>query len=419
VAWAEALHGDDLRPQHDAPPPPGWQPVARQRPAAQPDPLPVPTLRHLAYRRTWRREAPGLRRVRPATSAVQIFDATGLAAVERASGRLQWQRLGLRPAPGRALSFALDDDERLHALDAAGRSRWFAEAVWGDAAAHDIRRHGDRVVVMTTERDVIGLDAADGRPRWRHAIHYGTVVGTAAHGPMLWLTGEDGFLHGLDVTDGRPRFVVRLPGDAEGGPQLVPGGMLVGTNREPDRASMLTLHDPLSGRARWSRPLDGALLGAPLCTDDRTVALLDDGLQAHVVLLDLATGKICWRRPLDDADDAPQAQLLDGAICLKSTAGDLTVLEIEDGALRWSLPGDDPDRALRVNAPMVSARGLWLLPSTRIRAIDPRSGRVVHALDCGDLVPDWMHVWPEGDLIIAEDDAVACYLLAGHLAVVS
>jgi hypothetical protein len=59
-----------------------------------------------------------------------------------------------------------------------------------------------------------------------------------------------------------------------------------------------------------------------------------------------------------------------------------------------------------------------LVPGAAIRVLDPRSGRLIQVLDCGELTPDWLHVWPDGNLAIAEDEAVVRYTLGGHLALV-
>jgi len=102
----------------------------------------------------------------------------------------------------------------------------------------------------------------------------------------------------------------------------------------------------------------------------------------------------------------------------KTPDGGLLAVDPISGRIRWSLEGEDDDEGLVHNPLPVACRGLLLLPGSTIRALDPRTGRVIRRLDCGELVPAWLHAWPGGDLVIAEDEAVAHYTLGGHLAVV-
>lgn len=419
VGWAEALDVGDRRPRR--PTPAAWPPPAEHDPPDA-EPLPVGRLRHLAYRRAWRHEAPGLSRVAAAGDRLAVFDADGLVLLDRETGRIRCRRAGLRPIDGPApMRFAVDPDGAPVALTADGALRWRGRPPESDAPLHALHPAGDRVLALTAGRDVYGLGAADGRTAWRYATHYGEVVGAAVHGPVAWLAAEDGFVHALELDCGSPRFVVAPGGELEGPPRLVSDGLLVGARRPPDPRSRVICLDPLDGHLRWSAALDGHLAAPLRAAGDAVIALVDGGDDPEAVSLDARTGALRWRRPLDGIDDLcgpPAVRAIDGALYLKYIDGSVVALDPDSGALRWLLPGDDPELTLRTNPPPAPCRGLILVPGTMIRAVDPADGRLVHVVDCDELVPDWLHVWPEGDLAVAEHDAVARYLLGGHLALI-
>lgn len=416
VRWAEALDRGDRRAAED-----GERPdlrPRRRRPSREAvEALPVAGLHHLAYRRAWRREAPGLCGVAAVDDELVIFDDDGMWVLERATGAVRWQHPDLRPVDGPAPArYALDADGAPVALARDGQQRWRGDAPT-DAPIRRIQPTRRRVLAIAAGH-VFALDAADGRPRWRYAIHYGEIVGLTARGEMAWLAGEDGFLHGLRVESGEERFAIALDGEPEGSPRLNEHGLVLGINREPDRSARILCLDPTDGARRWMAEVDGSLVEPPSCAADRIAAVVDDGMQVRVALLDAETGAIRWQRALDGGPGT-RAQLIDDTVYVKSIDGAVDALDPRDGALRWRVEGDDPDLSLRRNTPLIACRGLLLLPGTLIRALDPADGRQVHVLDCGELVPDWLHVWPEGDLAIAEDEAVARYLLGGHLALVA
>ncbi len=396
-------------------------PLAADAPPAPPvpsevDPLPVAALRHLAYRRAWRREAPGLCAVARAGDRLLVHDADGLRALDRRTGDARWRRPELRPAPAPA-GYALDPEGRLVAYaPATGDVRW--RAPLPAAGLHRVVEVDGRVLLVGHDHRVQARDAADGAARWRFATFHGAVTACVGAGSRLWLTGEDGFVHGLGARDGEPRFRAPLGGEPAGPPRPTAAGLLVLRHDSGALTDSVLLLDPDTGAPRWTRALDGAAATAE-ADGDRVYVVVDEGLDGALCALDLRDGALRWRAALDTVGLRPRLTLHRDAVYVKLTDGRVRAHARADGRLRWAAPPDDHDLALTTNAPIVACRGLLLAPGTAIRALDPRDGRVVHTLDCGELVPRWMHVWPEGDVAIAEDDAVALYLLGGHLALVA
>lgn len=412
VDWAEALDG--RRGEVVS------APRARLSSAVETTPTPVPRLPvadlyHLAYRRAWRHDAPGLAELAADDHLVAVFDADGLRLLERHSGALRHRHDALRPLDGpEPMRWTVDADERLVALDRAGAVLWRAEPPDDPAPLQGAHPGEDCVLAITAGREAAGLDPLSGRTRWRYATHYGEIFGAAVRGRLGWLTAEDGLVHGLDLETGKRRFVVN-PGDLDGQPHLTPAGLLVGL--DGPSGSRLSCLDPLDGRTRWSAGLPGHLSRRPLHTVHGIVAIVEHGSDPVVAMLASDTGALRWMRPLD-GPDLPVARVLDGLLCLKHIDGSAVALDPADGQMCWLLVGDDPELTLRSNPAPLASRGLLLIPGTTIRAVDPTDGRVVHRIDCDELVPDRLHVWPDGDLVIAEHDAVARYLLGGHIALV-
>ncbi len=414
--WARELaEGDRFS---DAPPPEGWQAFAEPGAAPVTDPLPVAGLHHLAYRRGWRREAPGLQRVDADAERLLVFCDDRVEAVGREDGRTRWTLADVQPLGSSSPGFAVAEGALVRFDPATGDVVWRAARHGVDAPLRSARLSRDRVLAGTTDGALLGLDAATGRLRWRYRTAHGAVLEVALHGPLAWITAEDGFLHGVRLADGGDRFRVQLYSEPEGPPLLTPAGLLVGAHRTPADAAQVTLHDPLSGRVRWTRPLD-APLGRPVELHGGALyAVTDDCAEAAVLRIELDTGEVAWSHVLPAGTEAPVARATDTHLFVKSADGAVTTLDPASGDVLWAVGGDDPEQWLRENAPPVATRGVLLVPGTRVRVLDPETGRVVQALDCAELIPGWLHAWPDGDIAIAEDDAVAHYLLGGHLALV-
>lgn len=415
--WARALAEEDV--VGSATPPDGWSPYVAAERAPDRDPLPVRGLHHMAYRRGWRREAPGLRATDAHGDLLLVYDIGGLTALQRPDGVAAWHIPDLHPLDDGPPGFATARDGGLVCFDArTGARLWRAPRGGADASPRRVHTCGSVVLVEAADRALRGLDAATGRRVWRRRTCFGAVLGVASHGPLAWMAAEDGFAYGLRVADGAERFRVALPGDPEGPPVLCEAGLLLTVHRAPADESSLVMLDPLTGATRWDRGLDGTAARAPQIVGDTALVVLDDGAEACVARVDLTDGATRWQHPVEPGAEPAVVRGVGERVFAKSADGSVCALDLDTGAPLWTVDGDDPELSLMLNAPPVVARGVLLVPGTRVRVIDPDTGRVVQALDCAELVPGWLHAWPDGDLAIAEDDAVAHYLLGGHLALV-
>lgn len=411
--WAQAI-AQPLTPAASAPD--GWRWPQLIELVAEAEPLPVAGLHHLAWRRAWRRDAPGLVEVAESEEGLLLFDSTGLTALERATGRPRWHRPGLRPIEGAPAGFAGDDAGQMVAyrlLD--GETRW-ARALDVDAPIIGVEQSVDGLVART-DATLVGLDAA-GRHRWRYDTWYGHALGFAIAGPLCWAAAEDGFLHGVRVRDGARQFVRPILGEVEPGILPTAHGLVVASTREPGGEGCVSVYHPVDGRLIWRTRCEGALAQVPTVSCALVFVLLRAGDRCAIEARRLTDGTLAWRHGRLTA--GPQCQLhhVGALLCLKSADGGMMALDERTGTPRWRLPPDDEEEALASNTAPVGRRGILLVPGATLRVVDPDTGRLIQTLDCGELMPDWLHVWPNGDLAIAEDDAVVRYALGGHLALV-
>lgn len=225
-------------------------------------------------------------------------------------------------------------------------------------------------------------------------------VSVAADG-AAWLRTRSGRLVRVapDARRARDAVDLRPRGDgAAGGGLLVTGvgrGALAVAAHAGRVTAVGTGASGASGapRRRWERDLGGAL-GAPALVDGRWLVVgLDDGPRAAVVALDLRTGaETCRAAVFEDGAGRVSARpvALPGAALLRNDHADAAD---GDGSALLRLPGcevawtDGAPSAAPVT--VAAATGLayavqhswtpWLVPVTRLAALDPRTGRQAFA----------------------------------------
>ncbi|MEZ4471630.1 MAG: PQQ-binding-like beta-propeller repeat protein [bacterium] len=413
IRWEQALR----RPTTlGGRPPRGYRPPGPPAPEADGEPLPVRRLRHLAWRRIWRHEAPGLIRVQATPRALLVHGDAGVQALDPESGQGRWSRADLRPLDAGSPGLMRDADGGLVALEpATGRLRWRSRT--GDDGHFRSAWRAAGGLVALSDSTVFGLDRRGGI-RWRYDTWFGHVIHVALHGPLAWMIAEDGMLHAIRLADGSRQFVVPLRGEPEQGPLLCPAGVLVTSVREPEAHALVALLDPVRGALSWRVELDAAPVGAPVVVGDVVIQATGSAERVGLEALGLADGATRWRHQRLPLGGLPQLSALDDLVLCRARDASVVAIDARSGRVVWGLGGDDADGLLLHAPPPVRRRGVLLVPGATIRAVDPGTGRVIQTLDCGELVPAWLHAWPDGDLIIAEDDAVARYVLGGHLSLV-
>jgi outer membrane protein assembly factor BamB len=355
--------------------------------------LPVAQLHRLAWHRRWSATLDAVRTVRAHGDARLIVShARGLEALDRLGARL-WHRPGLRAA-GSDPTLAKTRRGALVRLDpTTGRTCWRVDPPGEEAAFTTLHRSGGQVLLGTSLGAVLAVDAERGSTRWRADAWFGALAGLAADAAHCFFFAEDGYLHAVGLGDGAPRFSVTLPVEPDVEPEPSSGGLLLAGHADPSPAGHVYALCSATGRVRWSAELPGAVTGPPALRPAAALFPVHRDGTSQLVCIRLQSGQIAWVAPIAPAESTRHPLLP-----------------------WWSLPADDPDGVVLHDAPAVICRGLLLVPGTTIRAVDPADGRVIQHLSCDDLLPDWMHAWPNGDLVVASEDQVVGYELGGHIA---
>lgn len=385
------------------------------KPATQPR-LPVGQLHRLAWHRRWTSTLEEIRTARPHGDArIIVSHAGGLEALDRTGTRL-WSRSGLRGA-GPDPTLARTRRGALVRLEpTTGRTYWRVDPPGDEAAFTTIHRRGANVLLGTSLGAVLAVDADAGSIRWRADAWFGALAGLAADAARCFYFAEDGYLHAVGLEDGAARFSVTLPVEPDIEPEPSSGGLLLAGHAGPSATGRVYSLCGATGRVRWSTELPGAVTGPPALRPTAALFPVHRDGTSQLVCIRLQSGQIAWVAPIAPAESTRRPLLTDRAVVTKSPDGQVHALDLATGDPWWSLPDDDAEGVVLHDAPAVICRGLLLVPGTTIRAVDPADGRVIQHLSCGDLLPDWMHAWPNGDLVVASDDQVVGYELGGHIA---
>lgn len=90
---------------------------------------------------------------------------------------------------------------------------------------------------------------------------------------------------------------------------------------------------------RWQLEARGPILVTPVIVDKLVIWLDSDKSAASGVLTacDLQTGHVIWKRSLPDGKARARASLVaaEGAVCLVCENGDVCVLDVVDGSMKW------------------------------------------------------------------------------------
>ncbi|WP_405921690.1 protein kinase domain-containing protein [Streptomyces sp. NBC_00122] len=212
----------------------------------------------------------------------------------------------------------------------------------------------DPLKVSTVDPATGRLKAPFGELKDLRAILYGTQL-LCATGEAVYLVGGRGphtkagfgkdqtyFLLGVDTRSGKKLWEVPLPARPDTSERLhflsaqAVGRYLVLVQQSADGEPRLVVHDAMTGKALWDRPLDGkqsALNRAHLALDSRHVY----PSAGELVALGLADGKAAWRfdGATPGARFSPPA-VKDGVVYAVEEGRGMVALDATSGTLRWA-----------------------------------------------------------------------------------
>ena len=174
--------------------------------------------------------------------------------------------------------------------------------------------------------------AGDGEAKLRLAL------GLAEHAGVLYAASRDGDVVALDPANGRVRWKGKTVDDLSAGPSAGNGLVVVGST-----SGKVIALDAESGKRRWEANVSGEVLAAPLVSGDRVVVRLVDG---RLRGLNAADGKEAWM--VDDIvprltlrGASPPVGAGDVAIC-GFDSGRVMAVSLTNGDILWQVQVSTP-----------------------------------------------------------------------------
>jgi outer membrane protein assembly factor BamB len=337
-------------------------------------------LRRLRFATVWEKETPavegeGALRLAPRGPLVVTPHAAMAFATD---GRVLFRRVeaeGLNVTDdGRVLAHR---GGQLMLFEGSGK-----EAIWlrdynGPALYGPVYRRSGTLTVSLAGRGVASFSEVTGRELWRADPSRAQSGHLALHGERALLATDTGSLLGLDVNDGVTRFRIRasLPFST---PPVAAGRRLVAELSRGERTALIAA-DLSTGALHWTRELNLERPSAPVLFRQRT--LLAGRRGGKVVMVAMSrTGDQLWERPLPlEGHELFVLGLLHGALVQDSRGAAAFVSS--DGQIDWLLGTAGAELHHPVGPS--HARGVVILPGETVRAVDPRSGRVLAEMKAG------------------------------------
>lgn len=242
--------------------------------------------------------------------------------------------------------FVADRFGVVHALDAAGRTRWTFQAA--GAVEAGLVLDGDRLYVVSTGGHAYGLDPAEGTVLWDYKAATELATTPTLAGGKLLVPSLSNTLVALDAKSGKFLWFHRGPPPAKltihGAAGATVAGDRVLTAFSDGSVVCLGLAD---GAQQWTRTFGAKgefvdIDSTPAVAGGRVyVASYGEGIYA----LDLATGDDVW-----SVDDVPGAVHVAaaGPNLLVTASGVVAAFRLTDGQRQWKvqLPGGGPTQPL-------------------------------------------------------------------------
>jgi len=252
-------------------------------------------------------------------------------------------RLALGLAENAGVLYAASRDGDVVALDPAnGRVRWKAETV-DDLSAGPAAGNG-LVVVGSTSGKVIALDAESGKQRWEANVSGEVLAAPLVSGDRVVVRLVDGRLRGLNAADGKEAWMVddivpRLTLRGTSPPVGVGDVAICGFDSGRVMAVSLANGDILwqvqvatpRGRTELERIAD--VDAAVRVAGEEVFAV---GYQGRVAMIALDSGQLWWAR---DLSSYRGLGLDDGQLYVATSDGDVVALRRRDGGTVWQQKG--------------------------------------------------------------------------------
>jgi outer membrane protein assembly factor BamB len=362
----------------------------------------------LRFSERWRFEVDGLSpdAVFLCGDRIVICTPHHTAALGRDQGELLWARegSGMRGAMAGQVLLRASPDGHVELCDPTDGEP-FAHAriaLRGTAPLEAWWVHGPSVpplaILAETPRRLVAVDLRTGELRWRFVSPSEGAVRMRRAGRVLITTGGSA-ITALDVASGE---VVWRHGEAAAfhTRAAICGDVVISASGQPGEAGVLCGIDLYSGKLRWRRAIDEAPASDPLPAG-RAALLAVGGALASV---DAASGNPRWSEPDPGIARGASALVIDDDLVINTPEGNALALGLDEGRVRWeqALAGPAPDEMPRRLEPVLRGGALFL-PSQAVHVLRPSDGAPLADPLAADLVPDLLRLDERGWAYVAEE----------------
>jgi outer membrane protein assembly factor BamB len=260
--------------------------------------------------------------------------------------------------------------------------------VRGEVQSRLVRDDGDLLLVSSMGNDLIALDAANGRERYR--VRTGGPVFSACHvdGDTVYLGSADHRVYAVDRATGRSKWTVELGGAVLAGPSVAKGVLCVGTTD-----TKIYGLDAATGSRRWT--VQGKnMFQSKTATDGERFFV--GGWDNHFRCIDAETGHVVWdlelgrKQRFDNfsafapAITAPAVG--DGKVFVSTNDGILHALDVADGREAWRVDW----KKMGYSSPLFRDGRVYcaLSDEGKVFCVDAASGEMEWTSDTGSVIYD-------------------------------
>ncbi len=326
-----------------------------------------------------------------------------------------------QPVVDDGVVYTMDSDANVSAFDLnTGGRRWRVDTKNDDADSSNvgggIAVDQGTVYAANGLGDLVALNAADGKVRWRSEIGAPTRSSpTVAEGRIFLTTVEDRVV-AFSATDGNTLWSFRSATASTSmlgrpAPAYSRGLVVAGLGS----GELVTLRAD-TGRVAWTDGLGGSrgrassadllsIRGAPVINEGRVFAIGLGGLAAGI---DLPTGRRLWQRQVAGADTPAAAG---DWVFLVSTDQEIMALNANDGRVawitplpRWENPEKKKDPLTWFGPLLVSDRLIVTGTSEEALAVSPYTGQLLGRQRLSGAASPVSPVVANGIVLIVTDD---------------
>ncbi len=302
------------------------------------------------------------------------------------------RRITAQPVVAGRLVFAMDSDAVASAWNAqTGRSVWDFDTQSKDNRSTNvgggISADGGTLYAATGRADLVAIETATGKPRWRVKLRAGARSAPTIVDGKLFVPTLDDRLVGLSATDGKELWSYQAP-SAETAMLGLPApasadGIVVAGFASGDLQAVRAI----SGTVVWADNLSAArgqtslvdlstIRAMPLIRDSVVYAVSVGGL---MVAIDLPSGRRLWERAIA-SDNTPW--LAGEWLYVLTTGNELAAISTRDGAVAWvnqleryENPEKQRDPITLIGPVMAGGRLLVVDSLGRMLICDPVTGK--------------------------------------------